>query len=65
VRSILSVDSTSVRVHQHAAGARNDVLISATVTGGTKELQDYAAERNAIERGIGRMTWLVERQEMF
>jgi len=43
VQSMLSVDSTSVRAHQHAAGARNDVLISATVTGGTKELQDCAA----------------------
>jgi putative transposase len=43
VQSILSVDSTSVRAHQHAAGARNDVLSSATLTGGTMELQDCAA----------------------
>lgn len=43
VQSILSVDSTSVRAHQHAAGARNDVLIGAAVTGGRKELHDCAA----------------------
>jgi transposase len=43
VQSILSVDSTSVRAHQHAAGARNDVLIGATLTGGETELQGCAA----------------------
>jgi transposase len=43
VGSILSVDSTSVRAHQHAAGARNDALLGARVTGGGRELQDSAA----------------------
>jgi transposase len=43
VRSILSVDSTSVRAHQHAAGARNDVLVGAMVPGGGTELHDSAA----------------------
>lgn len=32
VRKLLSVDSTSVRAHQHAAGARSD-----TLTGGSVE----------------------------
>jgi putative transposase len=43
VRSILSVDSTSVRAHQHAAGARNDLLVGSTLTRGGTELQDSAA----------------------
>lgn len=37
IEQFLSVDSTSVRAHQHAAGARSDVL-----TGGTVELQEFA-----------------------
>ena len=43
VRRILSVDSTSIRAHQHAAGARNDVLVGGILTGGGTELQDAAA----------------------
>lgn len=35
IDKLLSVDSTSVRAHQHAAGARSDTM----VTGGTIELQ--------------------------
>jgi putative transposase len=35
VEKLLSVDSTSVRAHQHAAGARSD-----TLTGGAVELQE-------------------------
>ncbi len=37
---LVSVDSTIVRAHQHAAGARReDVLSAAGHTGGTAELQ--------------------------
>jgi putative transposase len=36
VERLLSVDSTSVRAHQHSAGARSDTLH----TGGTVELQE-------------------------
>ena len=36
VEKLLSVDSTSVRAHQHAAGARSDTLL----TGGSIELQE-------------------------
>jgi transposase len=39
---LISVDSTSVRAHQHAAGARHDGL-AARVTGGTIELQESSA----------------------
>jgi len=35
LEKLLSVDSTSVRAHQHAAGARSD-----TLTGGAVELQE-------------------------
>lgn len=43
--NVISVDSTSIRAHQHAAGARKDVLprdaLPATaVTGGRTELHD-------------------------
>jgi transposase len=40
---LLSVDSTSIRVHQHAAGARKDLLAAAAATGGGTELHDSAA----------------------
>lgn len=40
--SVLSVDSTSIRAHQHAAGARKDVLTAAAVTGGGTELHACA-----------------------
>jgi len=40
---VISVDSTSIRAHQHAAGARKDVLAGARVTGGGTELHDSAA----------------------
>lgn len=36
IEKLLSADSTSVRVHQHAAGARSDTLS----TGGSVELQE-------------------------
>lgn len=36
IGELLSIDSTSVRAHQHAAGARADT----TTTGGTIELQE-------------------------
>jgi transposase len=41
--SVISVDSTSIRAHQHAAGARTDVLTGVTSTGGAVELHDSAA----------------------
>lgn len=40
---VISVDSTSIRAHQHAAGARKDALTGARVTGGGIELHDSAA----------------------
>lgn len=42
---VLSVDSTSVRAHQHAAGARRDSVVagSATDTGGRVESQEFVA----------------------
>lgn len=40
VIALLSIDSTSVRAHQHAAGAR--FHCSSTLTGGTVELQGSA-----------------------
>ena len=40
---VISVDSTSIRAHQHAAGARKDVLTGGTATGGGVELHDSAA----------------------
>jgi transposase len=36
IEKLLAVDSTSVRAHQHSAGARSDTLH----TGGTVELQE-------------------------
>jgi putative transposase len=36
IEKLLSVDSTNVRAHQHAAGARSDTL----ATGGSVELQE-------------------------
>ena len=36
IETLLSVDSTNVRAHQHSAGARSDTL----ATGGTVELQE-------------------------
>jgi transposase len=41
--TVISADSTSIRAHQHAAGARKDVLTAAAVTGGGTELHDSAA----------------------
>lgn len=38
IEKLLAVDSTSVRAHQHAAGARLDTL----ATGGTVELQEIS-----------------------
>ena len=38
LEKLLSVDSTSVRAHQHSAGARSDTL----ATGGSVELQESA-----------------------
>ena len=38
IEALLSADSTSVRAHQHCAGARSDTL----ATGGTIELQESA-----------------------
>jgi transposase len=38
LEKLLSVDSTSVRAHQHCAGARSDTL----ATGGSVELQESA-----------------------
>ena len=35
---VISVDSTSIGAHQHAAGARQDVLTAAAATGGGTEL---------------------------
>jgi putative transposase len=43
IRVLLSVDSTSVRAHQHAAGGRGDVLTVAALRGGGTELQGSAA----------------------
>ncbi len=42
---ILSIDSTVVRAHQHAAGARRDSVISGAAhdTGGRIELQEFWA----------------------
>ena len=40
--NVISVDSTSIRVHQHAAGARKDVLTAQAVTGGGTELHACA-----------------------
>jgi putative transposase len=43
VEVFVSVDSTSVRAHQHAAGARADRWTAAAVSGGGTELHDSAA----------------------
>jgi putative transposase len=40
---LLSVDSTSVGAHQHAAGARGDVWTAEALRGGGSELQRSAA----------------------
>ena len=40
---LMSIDSTSIRAHQHAGGARNDVWTAAGHTGGRIELHDSAA----------------------
>jgi len=40
LEALLSIDSTSVRAHQHAAGARFHE--SSTFTGGSVELQEFA-----------------------
>lgn len=43
VEAILSIDSTVVRAHQHAAGARRDsVAAPADDTGGRIELHEFA-----------------------
>lgn len=44
VEQILSIDSTVVRAHQHAAGARRDSVVSddAPDTGGRIELQEFS-----------------------
>lgn len=41
--NVISVDSTSIRAHQHAAGAGKDRLTGEAVTGGETELHDSAA----------------------
>lgn len=38
--ALMSIDSTSIRAHQHAAGAR--FHCESTLTGGTVELQESA-----------------------
>ena len=40
---VMSIDSTNIRAHQHAAGARNDVWTAAGHAGGRIELHDSAA----------------------
>ena len=40
VEALMSIDSTSIRAHQHAAGARFHE--SSTLTGGSVELQGFA-----------------------
>ena len=40
LEALMSIDSTSIRAHQHAAGAR--FHSSSTLTGGTIELQGFA-----------------------
>ena len=40
---LMSIDSTSIRAHQHAAGARRDCWAAAGLTGGGIELHDSAA----------------------
>ncbi len=42
VVNVISVDSTSIRAHQHAAGACKDVLTAEAVTGGGTELHTCA-----------------------
>jgi len=42
VETIVSVDSTSVRAHQHAAGARSAGVTAAEATGGFGESQQSA-----------------------
>jgi putative transposase len=43
VQVLVSVDSTSIRAHQHAAGGRSDRWTAAALTGGATELHDSAA----------------------
>lgn len=44
LESILSIDSTSVRAHQHAAGARRDSVVAPDEgdTGGRSELHEFS-----------------------
>ena len=44
IEAILSIDSTVVRAHQHAAGARRDSVVAAPAddTGGRIELHEFA-----------------------
>jgi len=44
VEAILSIDSTIVRAHQHAAGARRDSVVAdpADDTGGRIELHEFS-----------------------
>jgi transposase len=43
MRRLLSVDSTTVRAHQHAAGARGDARTASAVKKGSVELQELAS----------------------
>ena len=43
VEVLMSVDSTSIRAHQHAAGGRGDRWTATALTGGTIELHSSAA----------------------
>jgi putative transposase len=43
VEVLMSVDSTSIRAHQHAAGGRGDRWTATALTGGTTELHGSAA----------------------
>ena len=40
---LMSIDSTSIRAHLHAAGGRGDRWTATALTGGTTELHDSAA----------------------
>ena len=43
IKVLLSVDSTNVRLHQHGAGARDDVMTALALKKGRTELQDFPA----------------------
>jgi putative transposase len=43
IQALVSVDSTSIRAHQHGAGARNDVWTADALKRGSVELQDSVA----------------------